>query len=126
MVNIVFDHVTADRQTQLLDTALQQWQSTQTKLPSFDYFYHYQHHRCTKRCNIYLFVNVTRNVVKLKRLCRMILFAVAAVVLSQYTRVTDDRETDDRQHLITSGTLQCNCNVPLKTRAYCRLLAPGG
>jgi len=43
----------------------------------------------------------------------MILFTV---VLSQYTRVTD-RETDDRQHLMTIVEL---CNILLKMFAYAR------
>jgi len=44
---------------------------------------------------------------------------LASAVLSQYTRVTDDRETtdketDDRRHVMAIAKLAI-CNVPLKT-----------
>jgi len=47
----------------------------------------------------------------LDALCSENLIILFAVVLSQYTRVTDGRQTTSYDK---SGTLQCNCNVPLK------------
>ena len=47
-----------------------------------------------------------------------------SVVLSQYTRVIDWRQTTDRQTTYhdNSRTLQWNCNVRLKTHAYYRIV----